>query len=445
MAAFLNRTRRGASPGVAALLGVAVWLLGLRLAFADGMVIAPREYRGSLEERAQEAIIVFHPGDETHSATEDLILKIRVEGPAERFAWVIALPNEPRTAREDAALFDELHRYVQARLSSRSHKSGGKAAGVTKNAAPAAEAPVEVLSRKVVGSYDVAVVRERQPGALSGWLEENGYRALEGAEDLIASYRKKGYVFACVKVSDVARAEGPSADLHPLRFSFETGGRDGIYFPMRLTGLQKGPFDVNLYVLYNKWVNDRVSRFGYVHRGFELTWRDYDGPRCTPNAGKSWSDPGADPYLREYAGLFPAVTKLVRKLHPGERYYLTNLQARGLAPADVRDWPDDLWLFPYYTDPRMVPFDARDGGPASGAYPHAARDEEPAAVPAGPRPARLLSTRGEPPFVALFFGGLFVGVVFTALLMTVGWQVKQLLKRGNRSRPKATGRFSEIA
>jgi hypothetical protein len=236
-------------------------------------------------------------------------------------------------------------------------------------------AAVEVLSRKDVGSYDVAVVRENKSGALVDWLVENGYRKPESAEDVIGSYRKKGYVFACVKVSDAARTKGAEASLHPLRFTFGTGGRDGIFFPMRLTGLQSEPFDVNLYVFYDKWINDRLSRFGYMHRGFSLIWRDYDTPACQPNAGKSWTDPSADPYLKGHESTFPSVTALFRKLHPGARYYLTNIRATALKAADIRAWSDDLWLFPYYTDPKMVPFDARVGGPASAGFPPEARVE----------------------------------------------------------------------
>jgi hypothetical protein len=355
---------------VVAALGFWACTVATPRARADGMVVAPRDYKGSLEERAQEAIILFHAGEDGRQATEDMILKIRVEGAAESFAWVIALPDTPTTAAEDSKLFEELHRYVQARKATTFKAAKGDVKSAAAPAAGAVEAPVEVISRKEVGSYDVAVVRENQQGALQGWLADNGYRKVEGAEELIDFYRKKGYVFACIRVRDASLQQGTPVDLHPLRFSFKTGGRDGVYFPMRLTGLQAEPFDVNLYVLYGKWLNDRLNGFGFAHRGFALNWRDFDSPECKPNAGKLWSDPVSDPYLKPYAGMVPTVTKLCQKLHPGERYYLTNLQATGLIPRDVRDWPEDLWLFPYYTDKATVPYDAREGGPASAAYPN---------------------------------------------------------------------------
>ena len=70
----------------------------------------------------------------------------------------------------------------------------------------------------------------------------------------------------------------------------------------------------------------------------------------------------------------------MQKLHPGERYYLTNIQAFQLKPEDVREWSDDLWLFPYYTDRKFVPFDARPGGAAAAAWPTALTDEDETAL-----------------------------------------------------------------
>jgi hypothetical protein len=328
-------------------------------------------YHGSLAEQAQEAIILFEAGDAAHSAREDLILKIQVAGPAKEFAWIVPFPGVPRFEKEDPALFEELYRYVQSRLAPRPPAAAGNDSAVKSASLEKAErAPVEVIERRVVGSFDVATVRENQPGALNDWLRLNRYRSLddEAALRLIADYRHKGYVFACIRVSDLEQALGQPIVLHPLRFSFETGGRDGIYFPMRLTGLQKSPFDVNLYVFYDKWINDRLNRFGYVHRGFQLLWRDFDSPQCTPNAGKLWESPADDPYLRAYADRIPTASRLLRKLHPGQRYYLTSLAAQGLDPTQVREWPDDLWLFPHYTDTRMVPYDAREDGAARVAY-----------------------------------------------------------------------------
>ncbi|HYF51389.1 MAG TPA: DUF2330 domain-containing protein [Planctomycetota bacterium] len=341
-------------------------LVALGPVAADGKVMPPRDYKGSLEELAQEAIIIFHGSEKEGGAVQDLILKISVQGEAKNFSWVVPFPTEPKAEAEAAKLFKECFDYVQARTVKPATKNG-------KRAEAKADEPtvgVDVLSREIVGSYDVAVVKETEAGALDKWLDKEGFQTLgKDAEDVVGEYRRKGYCFACMKVNGAELQKDKPVDLHPLRFTFKTGGRDGIYFPMRMTGLQKDPFDVNLYVFYGKWLNDKLSKYGYVHRGFSLNFRDFDSRSCTPNAGKAWSAPESDPYLKAFSGKMPTLTKLFQKLHPGEKYYLTNIQARGIKPADVRAWKDDLWLFPYYTDENFVPFDARKGGVAAAAWP----------------------------------------------------------------------------
>lgn len=341
---------------------------------ADGKVVRPRNYNGSLEEKAQEAIIIFTEGDDEKSAVEQLILKIQVAGEVDNFAWVVPLPSKPKVEEADAKLFRELFDYVQMMKVGR-YK--GESAGAVKDGPKVAadNKDVEVLSREIVGSFDVAVVKEIKAGTLNTWLTDNGYQALEDSDDVVGFYREKGYVFACVRVSDVARADADAEanaaqpfDLHPLSFTFETGGRDGIFFPMRMTGLQSEPFDVNLYVFYRFWLNDRINEFGYTHRDFHLTHRDWDTRECTANGGKSWDAPANDPLLRRAADEIPTVAKFFKENYAGRRFYLTNIAARQLKPKDVRAWKDDLWLFPYYTNPKHVPDDVRGNGPASAAW-----------------------------------------------------------------------------
>lgn len=358
-------------------LVVLVLVIHSAQAMADGKLVRPRDYKGSLEEKAQEAVIIFQAGGEETDATEDLILKISVEGKTDDFAWVVPFPKAPKVEEADSALFEELFKYVESRRSRPKRKGDGAKTGTAASEGHDRE-DVEVISREVVGSFDVAVVKENTAGKLNEWLTDNGYQSLDDAEDVLGFYREKGYVYACIRVSDTAlgQSQGKGVDLHPLRFTFETGGSDGIYFPMKLTGLQSDPFDVNLYVFYGAWLNDRLNKFGYTHQGFELNYRDWDSPKCEPNAGKTYSEPEVDPFLKGYATRLKNTKELMQKLHPGEKFYLTNIQAYGLKPENVRKWKDDLWLFPYYTNKSFVPFDARPGGAASAAWPNLSVTEE---------------------------------------------------------------------
>lgn len=354
------------------LRGLLVALFLSSVCLGDGKVQPPRKYKGSLEERGQEAIIVFTAGEKEGEAVEDLILKIRVAGDVDNFAWIVPFPGTPTVKKADAKLFSELFNYVEAR---RRRRYKGKNSGAKSAEATPAAGGVQVLSREVVGSFDVAIVRETASGALNEWLEKNDYQPFQDAAGVLEFYRKKKYVFACIKVDKAQLTKQKTVDLHPLRFRFKTGGRDGIYFPMKLTGLQSEPFDVNLYVLYRFWLNDALSKFGYEHRGFQLKFRDWDSPQCEANAGKAYSAPKTDPYLQGYARRIPTLTKFLQAHYPGERFYLTNIAAGNLKPERVREWSDDLWLFPYYTNRAMVPFDARPGGVASAAWPNQKVDE----------------------------------------------------------------------
>jgi hypothetical protein len=326
---------------------ILILLLTYCPALADGKIVRPRGYQGSLEEYFQEAILIYTASEDEEPATQDMILKIAVKGQTDRFAWVVPFPTEPKVEKEDARLFAELFRYVESRRpengGSKSFKDKAKSDKNDKSEAR----PVEVLSRKTVGTYDVAVVRENEVGALNKWLKREGFQPLpDDAEDVLGFYRAKNYVFACIKVSEARPNDRELRDLHPLRFTFKTGRDEGIYFPMKMTGLQSNSFVVNLYVFHRYWIDDNQSEAGYRHRGFRLDYRDWDTSRCEPNGGKTYSDPETDPFLSSRADYLPTITSLFQKLYPGKRYYLTKIEG-SFRPQDVRQWEDDLWLQTY--------------------------------------------------------------------------------------------------
>ncbi len=167
---------------------------------ADGKLFPPRSYKGSLEEQSQEAIIIFtHDPLVEQSGFEHVIIKLSVTGNVDNFAWVVPFPAKPKVEQEDAKLFAELFGYVQARSVRHGRSGGGDYK--TKTEPGAAKSPVEVLSRETVGSYDVAIVRENEGGALNRWLASEGFRTVEDGEDVLEFYRAKGYVMATTSTS----------------------------------------------------------------------------------------------------------------------------------------------------------------------------------------------------------------------------------------------------
>jgi len=72
-------------------------------------------------------------------------------------------------------------------------------------------------------------------------------------------------------------------------------------------------FDVNLYVFHRYWLNDKLSRYGYEHRGFTRIYRDWDTKACVPNGGQAWSNPESDPFLKSQASSIPTVKNCFRR------------------------------------------------------------------------------------------------------------------------------------
>jgi hypothetical protein len=390
-----------------ALLGVAA----PGASWADGILLPPILPGGlspTIWESMQEAIII-HDLETLHSrAVEDLIVKLSVQSleDVETFNWVIPFPNPPETSLENPKVFEEIRRHVtehgqedgqrrpqeqtmekregETREGETPEGAGRQGGGEAKvsaapraqeaaagalHAAPQDASRVRVISRKTVGSYDVAIVRALEKGALDAWLEKEGFRSREHeGKDVVEFYRQKGYVFACVKVSDVKLAKGRTLELPPLRFTFETGGRDGVYFPMKMTSLQKEPFDLELHIFSPKPIDENASQYGYAHRGLRGLYREGNEDGDAPKEGRSWSALESDRFLKRDASHLPSLAELFRRVRPGGEHYLTSIGTRGMRPQALESWRDDLWVFPRYPEADFVPFDARPGGPAAAGW-----------------------------------------------------------------------------
>ncbi len=297
--------------------------------FADGTFIPTyeeREYEGSLEQKAQEAIIVYQDG------VEDLILKITYQGEPKDFAWLIPFPSAPEISKAEAQLFKEIFDYVEYEIAQRSRGWGvkwGKSAEDTEESLG-----VEVIARKIVGSYETTTVKETVAGALNRWLKENDYAELTGAEEELEYYRKQGWVYAAIKVRD-AIAEGEGVDLHPLRFTFKTREEDAMVYPLKLSAFQNTPLDVNLYVFADWTLNIDYDEKAVLTKRFNA--------RYESGSARKWSH-------EEVEGTLPmlATRRFFLKNYPHETFFLTNIQALGLRPDDIRDWTEDLYIYPQY-------------------------------------------------------------------------------------------------
>ena len=407
------------------------------VAFADGIVRAARGQRAHrsyhVYEKHQEAILVSTQ-DDNNKAIQEMILKITVAGKSKDFGWIIPFPSKPDIQKESPGLFKDLSGYLNARMGPKKKR---KSAVASRSSSRSSGAPVRIIENKVVGNFETTVLTETAHGGLNQWLGDNGFEPFEEeSNDVIGWYRKKGYVFACIRVKSELRGNR-SIQSHPLRFTFRTGGTDGIFFPMKLTGEQDERFSVRLWVFRDSWLNESINRFGHDTFRLKTTYHDFDTAECVPNEGKSYASPQADPFLRPLASKLSIVSQFFESNYPNDKFYLSVLDGH-YSPDDLQSWPGDIWLFPHYVDDTMSPFDVHENGPAAGGWwgtirPPTTPPETASPIADAPQMAQPKMTASPdvtgamqsdssilsnllPLWLALFFGGIvtFVWVIWNS-------------------------------
>jgi hypothetical protein len=176
---------------------------------------------------------------------------------------------------------------------------------------------VSILGRKIVGIFETTTISSRDPVALQAWLKANGFAAPANRDQAIASYVKDGWVFVAAKI----RRDDPAlqtATSHPLSFTFKT---EKAVYPMRLTGIDNGPVQIDLYVFGSdraKAPHFKVERSANpvypklpLHHGIEsISISDF-----LPKPG---SVQIVHPLLRKWVDGAPVATKLTATLNSDE-------------------------------------------------------------------------------------------------------------------------------
>lgn len=251
---------------------LALWLSVASTCLADGKVFGPVPARIAIPD--QDAMIVWRDGMET------LAIETRFTGPGREFAWVVPLPAAPEIKAATGGLFPSLRAMSAPRLDQRGveiaplcivlslalivamifTRSPLKVAAITAGLLiagvllllPALGKPrgggspafVEVLDRRIVGSYETTTIASTDAAALTDWLRQNGFSIPGGAPSVVADYVKDGWVFAAAKLRRDDDTGIPCTP-HPLVFTFKAAAP---VYPLRLTAIDNGNLKVDLYV-----------------------------------------------------------------------------------------------------------------------------------------------------------------------------------------------------
>jgi Uncharacterized protein conserved in bacteria (DUF2330) len=183
---------------------------------------------------SEQALIVFTNG------REEIITSVQLLGDKPGAAVIFPVPGVPTVGEVPSeTLFTYLAEATrpQERIEEQLVWRDVEAAG---GAEPRG---VSVLGQAIIGGYSVARLAADDAGTLQDWLDQNGYRAPDGAAPILRSYIDAGWKFVAVKLAPGQRAAGA---LKPLRMAFDS---PEIVYPMRLGALADQPLDVLLYVL----------------------------------------------------------------------------------------------------------------------------------------------------------------------------------------------------
>ena len=169
------------------------------------------------------------------------------QGDASEFAMVIPVVDVPVREQINVAnpgLIDHLDAYTAPRLVEYYDENPCEMHRYKMERQMALSAPPEPMAMMMeeaedlgvtieaeyeVGEYDILILSAEESTGLITWLNQNGYRIPDGAEEVVGSYLKRGMKFFVAKVS-LERHDGSSM-LRPIQVAYED---EDFMLPIRL-------------------------------------------------------------------------------------------------------------------------------------------------------------------------------------------------------------------
>lgn len=105
-------------------------------------------------------------------------------------------------------------------------------------------AGVKIEAKYLIGEYDILILSAKESSGLKDWLNENGYKIPEGAEEVLDPYIKSNLKFFVVKVNEKEKQKLNNNFLRPIQISFNS---PKFMLPIRL-GMANADGDQDLIV-----------------------------------------------------------------------------------------------------------------------------------------------------------------------------------------------------
>jgi len=106
------------------------------------------------------------------------------------------------------------------------------------------ESRVKIEAKYLVGEYDILILSAKESSGLRDWLNENGYKIPNGADEVLEPYIKSNLKFFVVKVNEKEKKKLPGNFLRPIQISFNS---PKFMLPIRL-GMANADGDQDLLI-----------------------------------------------------------------------------------------------------------------------------------------------------------------------------------------------------
>ncbi|MER5790353.1 DUF2330 domain-containing protein [Streptomyces sp. NPDC001980] len=240
---------------------------------------------------------------------EQIVMRLTVDGDADRAAWIMPVPHRATVALADPALFDQLHTLTAPVHRTRHHfwpedgdwpLTTGSDTATGPPGAGATAPGVGVVDRQRLGPFDVAQLTATDSGALDGWLRSNGFPFPPRLNTALQPYVADHWEYVAVRLAPETADTTLHGALDPLRLAFAS---DSPVYPMRLSRLAATPQSLGLYVLAAHRMEPRSAIGGERPRVV------YAGRLSRP-AGELGELAAGTPYLTAIGQEFPYPSRI---------------------------------------------------------------------------------------------------------------------------------------
>jgi hypothetical protein len=117
---------------------------------------------------------------------------------------------------------------------------------------------VKIEAKYLVGEYDILILSAKESSGLKDWLNENGYKIPQGAEEVLEPYIKSNLKFFVVKVNEKEKKKLNNNFLRPIQIRFNS---PKFMLPIRL-GMANADGDQDL-IVYAFTAKGRIECTNY--------------------------------------------------------------------------------------------------------------------------------------------------------------------------------------